>query len=414
MAREGGNGLESTFAGLFAKKAGKKASSAFSSGFFAAAGPPPEPKADDDDTASLFKPIQHKLGVHAAGVPTKSKEKKMRKEEAESARVAQAQELALSTAASSGKKRRREGETEVATKEPAETTPVADTVEAEATSKQRTPEEVKERNARTVFIGNVPLNWDEKRLRRSLREAVGDKYEGSMKPLWFRAVPVAEKWSGKLRKAGVILGEFNKQGADSKNAYVVCASPEGAQAVRFAAHGLNADGAHILRADGVGEKAQLQTFDRKRSVFLGNLPTNVTEVNIRECFAKTGEVDAIRIVRDKVSRECKGFAFVRFKERSSVKKALNLWDAEIQGRWIRVMKVEEQEKDVPFKNAEKIPALRRLENKRHQYRRKTSNPRHAAAREAAAFRGTPKNQNKKGKSSKQKFRKDGSVKRKKG
>merc|ERR1712039_414540 len=59
-------------------------------------------------------------------------------------------------------------------------------------------------------------------------------------------------------------------------------------------------------------------------------------------MASAGEVQAVRIVRDKVSKACKGFAFVLFKERRHVKAALLLWGVEVLGRPIRVMKVEQQ------------------------------------------------------------------------
>merc|ERR1712129_574938 len=93
------------------------------------------------------------------------------------------------------------------------------------------------------------------------------------------------------------------------------------------------------RADGVGEAARLQTFDRKRSVFVGNLPASASEADLRSIFKPAGTVDAVRIVCDRHTKACKGFAFIRFKERPSVKAALNLWGVELQGRPVRVMKV---------------------------------------------------------------------------
>lgn len=221
-----------------------------------------------------------------------------------------------------------------------------------------TEKELRAREARTLFVGNVPLEWEKQQLRRVLRSAVGDTYSGQFKPIWFRAVPLEEKWQGNLRKVGSIKKAHAKNAADAKNAYVVLASPDDVDTVRQAVHGYAAGEKHILRADGVGAAAKLQTFDRKRSVFVGNLPSNSSEADLRKVFAPAGQVDAVRVVRDRVAKACKGFAFVRFKERPSVKAALNLWGAEVHGRPIRVMKVtqEQTENSGNFQTKEKDQA----------------------------------------------------------
>merc|ERR1711935_510453 len=146
-------------------------------------------------------------------------------------------------------------------------------------------------------------------------------------------------WQGNTRKVGSVMKDHAKGVADAKNAYVVLTSPEDVTTVRHAVHGYVADERHVLRADGVGEAAKLQTFDRKRSVFVGNLPASTSEADLRSIFKPAGTVDAVRIVCDRHTKACKGFAFVRFKERPGVKAALNLWGVELQGRPVRVMKV---------------------------------------------------------------------------
>jgi len=277
---------------------------------------------------------------------------------AAAARAAAAAEAATSAAGGGGsakRKRGRDGE-EAAAKAPLTATegnaeqtgehasgPAASSSTPE--TRRRTEEENREREARTLFVGNVPLAWDKKALRGALRTAVGDKYDGPFSPIWFRAEPLEEKWThGKLRKAGSILGAYKTDNAaDAKHAYVVLGSPEDVATVRRVVHGLEADERHILRADGVGEQAKLQSFDRKRSVFVGNLPPGTSEDDLRKVFAKAGSIDAVRIVRDRDSKACKGIAFVLFRERSSVKAALNKWGADVKGRQIRVTKVEDRD-----------------------------------------------------------------------
>lgn len=75
--------------------------------------------------------------------------------------------------------------------------------EAPPVKRRLSEEELKAREARTLFVGNVPLKFSEKQLRSALRKALGDSYEGSLKPIWFRSIPLEEKWSksGQMRKA---------------------------------------------------------------------------------------------------------------------------------------------------------------------------------------------------------------------
>lgn len=225
--------------------------------------------------------------------------------------------------------------------------------------------EVKEREKRTMFVGNVPVAWDEKRLRRLLRTACGTTYEGQLKPIWFRSLPLESRWntSNELRKAGRIKQAY-QEGAGAKNAYVVLRGPEDVPTVVKLVNNLKADAQHVLRADGVGESAVLKKFDRKRSVFLGSLPRRVTEDDIRWVLSDAGVVDAVRIVRNKITQECQGFAFARFQERWSVKEALKLWGAKIHGKEIRITKVEDSSaQDKPGKEQsrpEDHPAAKRI------------------------------------------------------
>eukprot|EP00929_Paragymnodinium_shiwhaense_P027169 TRINITY_DN16003_c0_g1_i1.p1 TRINITY_DN16003_c0_g1~~TRINITY_DN16003_c0_g1_i1.p1 ORF type:complete len:424 (-),score=157.84 TRINITY_DN16003_c0_g1_i1:158-1429(-) len=208
------------------------------------------------------------------------------------------------------------------------------------------PGEQREVDSKTLFIGNVPLQWEKDKLVKALRNAVPmDVYDGPFKPMRFRAEPLSDEYKGNsMRKVGSMKKAYAKHSADCKIAYVELESPEQVRAVIQAAQGLKADKDHILRLDGVGKAAQLTNFDRKRSVFVGNLPPNTTEADLRKAFESVGEVDAVRIVRDKYANNaCKGFAFARFTERGCVKKALNMWGVEVRGREIRVMRIERPE-----------------------------------------------------------------------
>merc|ERR1712039_448571 len=88
--------------------------------------------------------------------------------------------------------------------------------------------------------------------------------------------------------------------------------------------------------------------------------------------------DAVRVVRDPVKKVCKGFAFVRFKERWSVKAALGLWGVELQGRPVRVMKVTQSEGDQnadSSSQAGKHPAEMRIARRGNKWQRSSGVPR---------------------------------------
>lgn len=45
-------------------------------------------------------------------------------------------------------------------------------------------------------------------------------------------------------------------------------------------------------------------------IYVGNLPRDATEEEVRELFAQFGEVTSVNIIKDKFSGESKGFGFV--------------------------------------------------------------------------------------------------------
>ena len=49
-------------------------------------------------------------------------------------------------------------------------------------------------------------------------------------------------------------------------------------------------------------------------VFVGGLPSDVTQEEVTEAFSKVGEVLSVRLNRRKKTGECKGFGFVRYKD----------------------------------------------------------------------------------------------------
>jgi RNA recognition motif-containing protein len=73
------------------------------------------------------------------------------------------------------------------------------------------------------------------------------------------------------------------------------------------------------------------------NIYVGNLPYNVTEGDLRETFSQYGSVDTVNIITDKFSGDSKGFGFVEMgnnSEADAAIKALNGTD--YKGRNITV------------------------------------------------------------------------------
>jgi nucleolar protein 12 len=78
--------------------------------------------------------------------------------------------------------------------------------------------------------------------------------------------------------------------------------------------------------------------DTKKSIFIGNLPFNISEEKVWDFFGTCGQVTNVRLVRDRKTNLGKGFGYVTFAEKSSIELALQLAGSECAGREIRISK----------------------------------------------------------------------------
>lgn len=73
------------------------------------------------------------------------------------------------------------------------------------------------------------------------------------------------------------------------------------------------------------------------NIYVGNLPYNATEEDLRTAFGAFGEVSSVNVITDKFSGQSKGFAFVEMPDNSSADAAIkDLNDSEMGGRRIKV------------------------------------------------------------------------------
>ena len=73
------------------------------------------------------------------------------------------------------------------------------------------------------------------------------------------------------------------------------------------------------------------------NIYVGNLPYSVTEADLRETFARFGEVSSVNLITDKFSGDSKGFGFVEMDNNSQADAAIKgLNDTDLKGRAIKV------------------------------------------------------------------------------
>jgi len=75
------------------------------------------------------------------------------------------------------------------------------------------------------------------------------------------------------------------------------------------------------------------------NIYVGNLPYGITEDDLKEAFASFGEVETVKIIKDRYSGESKGFGFVEMPDRAGAEAAIDGLDGtELKGRTIKVNK----------------------------------------------------------------------------
>ena len=73
------------------------------------------------------------------------------------------------------------------------------------------------------------------------------------------------------------------------------------------------------------------------NIYVGNLPYNISEDDLKATFSEFGEVETVNIIKDKFSGQSKGFGFVEMPSNSEADKAIKaLNDTALKGRNIKV------------------------------------------------------------------------------
>jgi len=81
------------------------------------------------------------------------------------------------------------------------------------------------------------------------------------------------------------------------------------------------------------------------NIYVGNLPYNVTEEDLREAFSEFGEVSSVNVITDKYSGQAKGFGFVEMEKNSEAEEAIKaLNESSLKGRNIKVNQAKPRDK----------------------------------------------------------------------
>ncbi|KAM8927613.1 RNA-binding protein 34 [Pelodytes ibericus] len=179
------------------------------------------------------------------------------------------------------------------------------------------------KNSRTVFVGNLPVDCTKQALKGIFKEF------GPIESVRFRSLAPAE---AKLsRKAATIQRKAHPK-RKNINAYVVF-KEENSATCAVKKNGTEvASGVHIR----VDLASKSTCHDNKRSIFIGNLPYDAQDDAVRDHFSECGNVEAVRLIRDKSTGIGKGFGYVLFESTDAVQLGLKLNNTELMGRKLRV------------------------------------------------------------------------------
>ena len=92
-------------------------------------------------------------------------------------------------------------------------------------------------------------------------------------------------------------------------------------------------------------KAETSVQDADTSIstlYVGNLPYRANEAAVRELFSEYGQVQSVRLMKDKHTGKRRGFGFVEISSADADKAVSSLNDSEFQQRTLKVREAKER------------------------------------------------------------------------
>lgn len=100
----------------------------------------------------------------------------------------------------------------------------------------------------------------------------------------------------------------------------------------------------VGKANSVSQEAEANIT----TLYVGNLPYRANEAAVRELFSEYGQVQSVRLMKDKHTGKRRGFGFVEISSPDADKAITELNDSEFQQRTLKVREAKER----PEKGAE--------------------------------------------------------------
>jgi cold-inducible RNA-binding protein len=86
-----------------------------------------------------------------------------------------------------------------------------------------------------------------------------------------------------------------------------------------------------------------------KKLYVGNIPYNATEVDLKELFSEYGEIESLKIMKDQFTDRSKGFGFVEMVNEEDAKKTIaTLNGKDFKGKSLTVAEARPQQKRQGF------------------------------------------------------------------
>jgi nucleolar protein 12 len=195
--------------------------------------------------------------------------------------------------------------------------------------------------ARTIFVGNVPLQGASRKSLAALFKDCGAIESARIRSVPVKGIKLPPQRAGDqnlMKKVCVNTNQLDYENSmkETVMGYVVFKNEESVSKALELNNVLIVEGRRI-RVDRASP-----SVEPSRSVFIGNLPYAADEMTLQDHFLKgcafeVGDVEGVRIIRDKETYQCKGFGYILLKEKSMIPTALKLHDSVYMKKKIRVL-----------------------------------------------------------------------------
>ena len=86
-------------------------------------------------------------------------------------------------------------------------------------------------------------------------------------------------------------------------------------------------------------------------LYVGGLPYQTTQDELRDAFSKAGAVASVSIIMDKMTGRSRGFGFVEMENEADAQKAIEMWNGQdFDGRKLTVNEAKPMEARAPRSN----------------------------------------------------------------